>query len=87
MTTCKKQPRLVDSTTIEAINMSDLEYSLKEGLKAALQLAQKGHPIPLGKLIAYSVDAIRKVERLATMRAEDLQRQLNTLKDKYEPEE
>ncbi len=83
----KRQPRLVDSTTIQALQMNDLEYSLREGLKAALLLAQHSHVTPLGKLIAYSVDAIRKVERLATMRAEDLQRQLNILKDKYEPEE
>ena len=44
MTTCKKQPRLVDSTTIEAIKIGDLEYSLREGLKAALSAVSEWIP-------------------------------------------
>lgn len=87
MTPCKRQPRLVDSTTIERFEMKGLEYSLREGLKAALFLARFGYVKPLGRLIAASAGAISLGEKVANLRAEILQHKLDVLKDKYEPKE
>lgn len=83
----KRQLRLFDTTTVEAFEMKDLEYSLREGLQSALLLAKRGNVMPLGRLIATSAYAIRLDGMITNVDTEDLRRQLKVLKDKYEPEE
>lgn len=88
MKTGKKTQRrsLPTSTLIETLGMKDLEHSVMEGLTAAFLLARRGYVTPLAKLIAASVDAISRRERLSTLHATLSQHTLNRLKDRYEPE-
>ena len=60
----------------EMLAMGYLEDSVREGLKAAFLLAQRGHVTPLSRLVADSVVAIRRVWMWAGMGDQDLLRKL-----------